>query len=626
MRDSSEIVAAAERGLVEPLKDEPLLTEREPVSLDIVSAECRAQESVPTRQRVVLSLPQDHAAHLRRVLDSLPDCQRWFPARCDWSDPSGAFVQEFADGCRSFVPNEWPDPPLVAWVTTLAEIIDDLHRHGVRLNGLNLGSLILDDSGTLRGLRVPPCLTFVDTPAADVPLMGLNFGIAAPEIQQYLDVTAGPRADVFLLAAMSFYMLTRVPLRDLMRGDFELLQPTDNLPTCTRRALSSGLALDPARRPATAQAYAALLREAQWRDQNGTELIVTAAGDSDLGLGGREANQDAYVMQWTAGDDASGSWLRGIVAVCDGMGGGMFGERASGFCIDRLQSFWGDCGFAFRATGGRLSDARLAAENWLRQVNQDTLRLGEALGTNGNFGTTLSALVVLGRHALLFHAGDSLVYRWRRGELCLLTESQTAELLVSRGEDIPGDPADLRVILFSFAGSRRFEPLVNVLSIEPGDVYFLSSDGPLEGLTDSDLQDVLPNRSAAAAVSELLDRAKSSIRKQQSTSETPDVNRLFYSDNLTIVVVRFDGSSPTVAATGTECRVLNQNGEATDLPQVLPADSTSKPADANLPAMELPDTQDTADAPEPTDTAVPAPFIADVLPFLFWDFPPYWGY
>lgn len=500
---------------------------------------------------------------LFRLWKGLTNREQWFPGQMKWSADDDSFVQQLPPGFRTWPGSALPESSLGDWIIQVAEWIDELHQAGVRLNGMNTNSLVIDESGKLVGLCLPPCLTELATPVELVPLAGLNYGLAAPEIQQFTSLKAGPAADVFLLAALSFYLLTGASLRDLMRHEFTLLRANDPVGPATRAALEHALDLSPECRPLTATAFANEFREALWRDRSASEFCVDAAGRSEIGLGGRDSNEDAFCLHWESGQDSQGSWLRGLAVVADGMGGGERGERASGLCIDHIRRAWPEWLSTWRESGGAPETLTRFGAQWMVGLNQAALRLGDELETGGNFGSTLSALVFLGRLAVLLHVGDSRVFRLRRGEVTRLTEVQTGAELLARGEFSVGSaaPEELGHLLYSFVGSRRFEPQTECLSLEPDDVFLLCSDGPLEGLSEADIRESLTGRAATGAMHELFRRCHASLKFSSGLSESPGSLRIVESDNLTILVVRVTDSSLPIEEPQTTA------GPASSMPQ-----------------------------------------------------------
>lgn len=93
-------------------------------------------------------------------------------------------------------------------------------------------------------------------------------------------------------------------------------------------------------------------------------------------------------------------------------------------------------------------------------------------------GTTLTGLWQSrsGGPLLVFHVGDSRLYRYRAGELALLTRDQS---LYQRAVDagiVDNLPAR-NMLLQAIGPTASISPAAHVEHIRPGDLYLLSSDG-----------------------------------------------------------------------------------------------------------------------------------------------------
>ena len=496
--------------------------------------------------RVVRSdLTRDDLDRLWAMWERLADPFELFPCEVRWPDDAEPLEQHLPEGARLLTDSPVESSQADRLVADLSELVQRFHALGFRFNCLHLGSVVVNSSGSVLGLLMPACVSDRDASAASVCPVGLNCCFAAPEIQGYSTQPPGPASDVFLLAILYYYLSTGHPPRDLVRAGFQLLVPDDPFGPAIRELLENSLSVDPTDRPSSPAGFGTALRRALIRDAGRGNLIATVAGVTDIGLGGRVANEDRFTVRLTVAGGSGGTVLLGGVAVADGMGGTRFGERASRLCIEAVES---GCGDDFPALRGIANPGHWveAARVWAVALNQSALEVGERLGTHHNFGSTLTALFLLGARAILVHAGDSRAFRLRRGELTRLTviQSYAAELHAKGELSVEEvEQSEFRNVLVSFVGSSRFEPQVELLDLEPGDVYVLCSDGPLDGLTPSDLAEVLSTSAPDTAVGELLRRTKANqLVASQSDSTAPE--RTPYSDNLTLVVARFAALPP----------------------------------------------------------------------------------
>ena len=208
----------------------------------------------------------------------------------------------------------------------------------------------------------------------------------------------------------------------------------------------------------------------------------SAYGMTDVGLV-RQSNQDNFLI------DAR----LGLVAVADGMGGHDGGEIASHAALCALRDA---LAIAERANPtASLSDdtidpdatwqdhhmpAIVAAHEAVEYANAQvySANLSNAHGEGGGMGTTLTGFWQAGNSGplIVFHVGDSRLYRYRAGELAVLTRDQTLyqqALEAGVSEDFP--PRNL--LLQAIGPVAEVTPDVKVFVPQQGDLYMLCSDG-----------------------------------------------------------------------------------------------------------------------------------------------------
>lgn len=182
----------------------------------------------------------------------------------------------------------------------------------------------------------------------------------------------------------------------------------------------------------------------------------------------RECNEDAFL-------DCP---QRGCWAVADGMGGHRAGDVASQWVVSSLASLSGH---------GTLDQRIEEVRRCLRSLDS---RLGQG-GVPDIMGSTVVALLLEGRRAACIWAGDSRCYLWRGQRLYQLSRDHSLlqqlmdkqQLSLEQALAQPGARALTRAI-----GARQPLSLdVLELSIHPGDVFLLCSDGLYQTLTHSDL-------------------------------------------------------------------------------------------------------------------------------------------
>ncbi len=267
--------------------------------------------------------------------------------------------------------------------------------------------------------------------------------------------------------------------------------------------------------------------------------VLTVAGLTDVGRT-RSRNEDSF----QASSDCE------FAVVCDGMGGHAGGDIASGKAVDVICGLLRDqasvepitlvdgISAADRDDADRtltdpvavepavrlaLSVARSAVQHANRSIFELNTSRGFAQGRG--MGTTVAGVwrVPGTAQMVVFHAGDSRVYRLRDGELRTLTRDHSLyQIWLDNGGR--GTAPQRNVIVRALGTAEDVEPEVGVHSLMPEDVVMLCSDGLNGMLPDGLIARILreePDPARAAAV--LVDAA----------------NAAGGQDNVTVVVGRF---------------------------------------------------------------------------------------
>jgi protein phosphatase len=243
--------------------------------------------------------------------------------------------------------------------------------------------------------------------------------------------------------------------------------------------------------------------------------VVEEAYRSDVGRQ-RSANEDSYYASAP------------LFAVADGMGGAQAGEVASRIAAESFTP-----------------DVKLEAspETYLRQVAEDANarihRLAQADASRSGMGTTLTAALLDGDELSFAHVGDSRAYRWRDGELKLLTSDHSlVEELRRQGRltDAQAEDHPQRSIITRALGP---EPQVEVDTMtyraRPADVYLICSDG-------------LTTMIKEARIAEILEA--SGTLEQAVDELVADANAAGGRDNITVVAFRLADADPSRADDG----------------------------------------------------------------------------
>lgn len=196
--------------------------------------------------------------------------------------------------------------------------------------------------------------------------------------------------------------------------------------------------------------------------------------NSDVGRH-RKDNQDRYLML-PLGDRAF------LAAVFDGMGGHACGDLAAESAVRRFTQVFATVPKDEDEAAALLRHAATLADADIRAIAaEDEARCG--------MGTTVTALLFIGRRVLSMSIGDSRSYLYRAGELFLLTHDDSyVQALVDAGKL---DPADAcfhprrNVILRSLGALGRGDIDIDRSDLLAGDSYLLCSDGLTGMVADS---------------------------------------------------------------------------------------------------------------------------------------------
>lgn len=215
----------------------------------------------------------------------------------------------------------------------------------------------------------------------------------------------------------------------------------------------------------------------------------------------------------------------GLLLAADGMGGHEAGEVASKMAVENISEFIG------RLNGGadpRSATAATAIGNAVsaacRRINDKNKENGCRDGTG--MGTTIVGLWLLEdeKKAVVFHVGDSRVYRFRDNKLIQVTRDHTAyEQWMDEGGW--GDPPKRNVIARALGPWPDAKVDTRIEELISGDVYLLCSDGLSNMVGDRYMESTLCSRSdLRSAAGELIKMANENGGK----------------DNITVILARYN--------------------------------------------------------------------------------------
>ncbi len=220
----------------------------------------------------------------------------------------------------------------------------------------------------------------------------------------------------------------------------------------------------------------------------------------------RTTNEDSY-------------FARGpLYAVADGMGGAQAGEVASRIAAEAFEP-------AERGAE--------AAEAFLRSVvqsaNSQIHSISQHDASRSGMGTTLTAALLEDEEIAIGHVGDSRAYRFRDGELTLLTADHSlVEELRRQGrltDEEAEDHPQRSIITRALGPEAEVEVDTLTVSARPGDVYLICSDGLTTMVKD-------------ARVAEIL--AEASSLDEATTRLVDEANEAGGRDNITVVAFRLE--------------------------------------------------------------------------------------
>ncbi|MDR3267052.1 MAG: protein phosphatase 2C domain-containing protein [Tannerella sp.] len=178
-----------------------------------------------------------------------------------------------------------------------------------------------------------------------------------------------------------------------------------------------------------------------------------------------------------------------LFMVCDGVGGAEKGEIASELACDSFETYF-----------NTFLEEEDPSEVFINKaVRYTESRFDEYIKQNPNaqgMATTFTLLYIGNDRVTAAYAGDSRIYQFRDGEIIFRTEDhRLVNSWVKLGkiteEEVAIHP-QRNVITRAISGSEHFTSAdVQLLTdIEPGDLFFLCTDGVTETFTDNDLKEV----------------------------------------------------------------------------------------------------------------------------------------
>ncbi len=207
----------------------------------------------------------------------------------------------------------------------------------------------------------------------------------------------------------------------------------------------------------------------------------------------RENNEDNYFICGKYKEDVSLNRLKTehnetcdeyLYAVCDGMGGEEFGEKASLISVETLNECW--------------QNNRFDINDYVQKTNSKIC--DEIENSNGmRMGTTLAVLHIKNNIARAYNIGDSRVYLLRDNKLEQISKDHTQTERLIRMNIITPEEAKthperhkLTQHLGIFPEEMVIEPFESEkIAVEARDIFLLCSDGLTDALNDDEIREIL---------------------------------------------------------------------------------------------------------------------------------------
>ncbi len=208
--------------------------------------------------------------------------------------------------------------------------------------------------------------------------------------------------------------------------------------------------------------------------------ICEAFGATDVGLV-RLNNEDVFAKLPR----------ENFFILADGMGGHSAGEVAANETVFKLSEWIQNYPFSFDIPTGKLiqdlEEAICSANRWVHELASQEKRME-------GMGTTLCVAWAVSETLILAHVGDSRIYRVRKGRItCLTRDHSLLDELLARGEldeALASSFPYKNVITRAIGTQPSVTPEMQTETIQPGDLYFLCSDGLTDSLSDEMILDI----------------------------------------------------------------------------------------------------------------------------------------
>jgi PPM family protein phosphatase len=243
-------------------------------------------------------------------------------------------------------------------------------------------------------------------------------------------------------------------------------------------------------------------------------LKLESYGISDIGLV-RQNNEDVWdkIPEYN------------FFALADGMGGHKAGEVAAREAILKLCS---SIRHKLSQSGGKATAAQAASylNQAIKEANTWVYEMAAQDENLHGMGTTLCCFLLCEQTLVYAHVGDSRIYRFRRALEQLTSDHSLRSELIATGQLDEGTASLFpykNIITRAIGTSLQVEAEIASCHVEPGDIYFLCSDGLTDYVTTDKMYAIL---SRADTIKEASDSLVKSAKDKGGN------------DNITIVMIK----------------------------------------------------------------------------------------
>ena len=231
--------------------------------------------------------------------------------------------------------------------------------------------------------------------------------------------------------------------------------------------------------------------------------------------GRRKTNDDRALVEGNILDGEfyeSSTVIPAVVAVCDGCGGYKGGGVAAQTILDELRKYPAD-------SLANQEELALALEECRRQVYAQKEKYPEY----SEMCSTIAGCVFAENSVVIFHAGDSRVYRFDGEYFSQLTLDHSKQrMLIDAGILSAQDAKDFREknVITRCIGRNCKPPEITIsnLTICPGETYLICSDGFWGSVTEEEITEaLLKNISVGEKAEQLADMALDNGSKDNVT-------------------------------------------------------------------------------------------------------------